>query len=110
QALGSLGAAAGEAVARLQRAALVGEVLLLDSLQEIAAFLGRNIEQAELRIVGRGLPVLAAEVRRAQACAFRIGARAVTAWIILLDILGGIIVDRPAGLRIEAGRPVQLVG
>ena len=36
-------------------------------------------------------------------------AGAVTSHRILLDVLGGVIVERPAGLGIEPGGPVQLV-
>src|SRR5215471_9212694 len=61
-----LRATAAEALPRLYGAALVNEVLLLDGLDVVAAFDGRNIEQAELRIVGGRLPVLTAGVGGAE--------------------------------------------
>ena len=61
----ALDAAAGKAVARLHRAALIHEVLLHLREHEVAALARRDVEQAELGIVGAGLPVLAAGMRRA---------------------------------------------
>ncbi len=55
-----LGSAAGEPFAEFRCTALVLHILLFDRPDVIAAFDRRNVEQAELRIVGRGLPVLAA--------------------------------------------------
>ena len=107
--LGRLAGAAGKPLAPFHRAALVLEVLLLDRLDRVAAFDRRDVEQPELGIVGAGLPVLAAVVRRAQAVALRLGARAMAARCVFLDVGIGIVVERPAGLGIEAGRPVQLV-
>jgi len=63
-AFGVLGAAAGKALARLDGATLVGEILLFDRLDDVAAFDRRDVEQAELGIVGGGFPVLAAAVGR----------------------------------------------
>src|SRR5262249_23556911 len=102
-------AAAREALAWLDRAALVDEVLLLSREDLVAAFDPRNVEQSQLRIVGARLPVLAAGMSRAKRIAVRVGAVAVTAQGVFLHILGGIIVERTAGLRVEAGRPVELV-
>src|SRR6266436_6169116 len=105
----SLRSAAGEAVARLGRAALVRHVLLLDGLDVVAAFNRGNVDEAEFRIVGARLPVLAAGNRRAQFFAFRLGAGAVAALVVNLHIGVWVVIERPAGLRIETGRPVQLV-
>src|SRR5262249_61386826 len=77
--LGGTAAAAGEALTRLDRAALVDEVLLLDRIDRVAAFDRRDVEQLEFWIVGAGLPVLAAVMRRAQPVAGRPRARAVAA-------------------------------
>jgi hypothetical protein len=60
EALGRLACAAREPLARLDRAALVDEILLLDGLDGIAALDRGYVEQVELGIVGAGLPVLAA--------------------------------------------------
>src|SRR4029078_6239360 len=76
ETLGRSASAAREPLARLDRSALVDEVLLLDGIDRVAAFDRGNVEQIELGIVGAGLPVLAAVVRRAQAPAPRAGARA----------------------------------
>src|SRR5262249_1160814 len=70
------GAAAAEALARLHGAALVGEVLLLDGFDVVAAFDRRNVEQAKFRIIRRRLPVLAARVSRAKLIALGLGAAA----------------------------------
>src|SRR5262249_35549128 len=109
ETLGGFLTAAGEAFARLDRAALVDEVLLLDRLEIVAALDRRNVEQLELGIVGGGLPVLAAEVRRAQPFALGLGTGAVAARRIFLHVGVRVVVERPAGLGIEARRPVQLV-
>src|SRR6185369_8263908 len=55
--------AAREALARLDRAALVDEILLLHRAEEVAPLERWNVQQIELGSVGAGLPVLAAEVR-----------------------------------------------
>src|SRR5262249_47712394 len=109
EALGRATAAAGEALARLDRAAPVGEGLLLDGVDRVAAFDRRNVEQGELGIVGAGLPFLAAVVRRTQTAALRARARAVTAGCVLLHIRVRIVVERAPGLGIETGRPGQVV-
>src|SRR5262249_159909 len=109
QPVGGPEAAAGEAVARLERAALVQEVLLHLREHVVAAFLGRNVEQAKLRMVRTWFPVLGAEMRWTQLLAVGVGAAAVAARVVLLHVLGGIVVERPPGLRIEAGGPVELV-
>src|SRR5215813_5179283 len=70
------GAAARKALARLDRAALVDEVLLLGREDLVAAFDPRNIEQAKLRIIGAWLPVLAAGMSGAKWVAVRVGAGA----------------------------------
>src|SRR5215470_17100126 len=87
---------AGEALARLHRPTLIDEVFLLGRGGDVATLLGGYEENAQLGIVGRGLPVLAALDRRAKAIAFRPGARAVTARCILLYVLGRIVVEWPA--------------
>src|SRR5262249_40589066 len=98
--------AAGKARARLDRAALIHKALLLVGFDRVAAFRRGDEQEIELRIVGAGRPVLAAGNGRALP-ARRIGAR--TAHAIGLHILGWIVVERLAGLRVEAGRPGQLV-
>src|SRR5262249_10572021 len=61
--LGKLaGRAAGKALTRLHRAALIDEVFLLDRRDRITAFDGGQVEQVKVRIVRRGRPVLAAAV------------------------------------------------
>src|SRR5215475_13570115 len=100
---------AGEALARRHRPTLIDEVFLLDRGGDVATLLGGYEEDAQLGIVGRGLPVLAALDRRAQAIAFRSRARAVAARRILLYVFGRIVVEWPAGLGIEPRRPGQLV-
>src|SRR5262245_54857961 len=47
---------------------------------------------------------------RAQHPALGLGAGAVGVRVVELDIGIGIVVERPAGLGVEAGRPVHLVG
>src|SRR5262245_26388621 len=102
-------AAAGKALASLHRSALVDAVLLLSREDLIAAFYPRDVEQAKLRIIGAWFPVLAAGMSGAEWVAIRVGTRAMAARGIFLHILGGIVVERAAGLGIEAGRPVELV-
>src|SRR5262249_6162814 len=109
QALGRPGTAASEAIARLGRAALVNEVLLLYRGDVIAALLDRHIEQTELRIIRAGLPVLAAEVRWTEPVALRPCARAMAARGVFLDVLSRIVIERAASFRIETGRPIELV-
>src|SRR5262249_23167744 len=109
EAFGVSVAAAGEPGTRVDRAALVHEVLLLLGEYGVAAFLRRNEQQVELRIVGARLPVFAAKMRRAQRVAVRVGAVAMAARGVFLDVLRRVIVERAPGLGIEAGRPVQLV-
>src|SRR5262249_33214034 len=108
QPLVGLRSAAGEALARLYGAALVDEILLLDGLDRVAALDRRDVEEPELRIVGGRLPVLAAEMRRAGARR-ALPAHAVVALGVNLNVLGRIVVERAASLRIEPGRPVELV-
>src|SRR5262249_59045980 len=98
QAVGRPEAAAGEAVTRFERSALIDEIFLHLREHVIAAFLGRAVEQAKLRIVGAGLPVLAAEMRRAELLAVRVRAAAVAARAVFLHVPGGIVVERPPGL------------
>src|SRR4051794_7380505 len=109
EAFGRLAGAAREPLARFDRATLVDKVLLLHGLDGVAALDRGNVEQIELGIVGAGLPVLAAVMRRAQAVAGGLGPRAVAARRVFLHVGVGIVVERPAGLGIEAGRPVQLI-
>src|SRR5579871_3926985 len=104
------GSAAAETLAWLDGAALVGEVLLLDGFDVVTALDGRDVEQAQLRIIGGRLPVLATRVSRAKLLTLRLGATAVRALGIGLAVGVGIIVDRLACLGVEAGRPVHLVG
>src|SRR5258707_1238731 len=82
----------GEALARLDRPALVGEVLLLRRLEIVAALDRRNVEQLEFGIIGRRLPVLAAEMRGAQPLALGLGARGMGPGLVLLHVGVGIVV------------------
>src|SRR5215470_4089806 len=100
--------AAREALARLHGPALVDEILLFNRLECVAAFNRGNVEQAELGIECAGLPVLATEVRRTEVRG-SLAAHAVRALGIDLYVLGRIVVERQAGFRIEARRPVELV-
>src|SRR4029453_15771748 len=104
------GAAARKALAHLHRSALVDEVLLLSREDLIAAFYPRDVEQAKLRIIGAWLPVLATGMSGAKRVAIRVGTRAMAARGVFLHILIGIVIERPSGLGLEAGRPVELVG
>src|SRR5262249_26116941 len=106
--LDRLGAAAGEALTRFRGTALVLHVLLLDGLEGIAALDRGNEYQTQLRIVGRRLPVLAADVRRASTYR-RLAAHAMRARGVDLDVGVGVVVERPPRLGVEARRPVQLV-
>src|SRR6202023_2457296 len=92
-ALGTLAAAAGEALARLYGAALVGGILLLDHLEHLADFDRRDVEQVELRIVRGRLPVLAAAVGRPHASR-SLAAHAVAAGRVDLDVRVRIVVER----------------
>src|SRR5262249_48949249 len=104
-----LGTTAGEAFTRLHGAALVDEVRLFDQLDVVAAFERRDVEQPQFRIVGRRLPVLAAEMRWAQLLTLRLGASAMAVRVVNLHAAGGMVVERPTGFGIEARRPIQLV-
>src|SRR5262249_45381165 len=108
--LADYGAAAAEALPWFDGAALIGEVLLLDGFDVVAAFDGGNVEQAEVRIVRGRLPVLAARVSRAKLVALRLGAAAVGALGIDLHVGVGIVVERAAGLGVEARRPIHVIG
>src|SRR5262249_37849416 len=85
------GAAAGKALRRLMRPALIDEVLHHLGVDVVAALARGNEEQAKVRVVGAGLPVLAAEVRWAEHLALRPGAGAVAPASVVLDVLGRIV-------------------
>jgi hypothetical protein len=74
----SLEGTAGETLTRFNRAALVVAIFLLDGLNRTAALDRWDIDEPELRIVGTGLPVLAASYRRAEPIA---GGRARVPWL-----------------------------
>ena len=103
-----LGVAAAEPLARLERAALVDEALLLDRFDLIAAFGGDQKQGIEIRVVGARRPILAAVMGRAHPAHGR-GARAVCPLGIDLHVLCRIVIERLAGLGVEAGRPGHLV-
>ena len=92
--LGRPAAAAGKALARLDRPALLDEVLLLDGVDRVAPFDRGNVEQIEFGVVSARLPILAAVMRRAQTAARRTRARTVTARRVFLDAGVGIVVER----------------
>src|SRR6266567_6648876 len=102
RAVRSLEGTAGEALARGHLAALVVAILLLDRLNEAAALDRWDIDESELRIVGAGLPVLAAGNRWAQPIARRPRPAAMASRRVDLHIDIGIIVERLAGLGVEA--------
>src|SRR5499427_6805137 len=103
-----LAGAAGEPFARLYGAALIGEIGLHLALKLIATFARRDVDQVQFGIKGRGLPVLAAWRRRTPR-RNRIGARGVAPLHIGLHVLGGIVVERPAGLGVDTLGPGQLI-
>src|SRR5262249_23312503 len=103
-----LAAAAGETVAPLVGPALVLEVGLRQPVDLAAAFGRGNVDEIQFGIIGAGLPVLAAGHVRA-AKPGRPGAGRCGAIHVCLHVLVGIIIERPAGLGIEAARPVEFV-
>src|SRR6516225_4902215 len=89
------GSSPREPLTRLNRAALIHHILLLDQSDVVAALDRRNVKQTELRIVGTRFPVLAAVVRGAQLSAVWLSTGAVAALRIDLDVGIGIVVKRP---------------
>jgi len=86
---------------RAARAALIGEIHLHLAFQLIATLARRDVDQVQFGIISPRLPVLAAGRRRTPR-RHRIGACRVAPLHVGLHVLRRIVLERPAGFRVEA--------